>query len=144
MIDGVQTLIDQVKGNVAKGWIINGDLTKTETWIAKGNGIFAHGKTLKEAYMDLHEKMYDDSTEEERLEAFREEFKDYDVKVKAEVLFRWHHILTGSCRQGREAFCRDKGIDIDKDEYTVREFVELTKEAYGGETIKKLIEDEEA
>ena len=141
MIDGVQTLIDQVKGDVAKGWILNDDLTKTETWVAKGNGKYAHGKTLKEAYMDLHEKMYDDSTEEERLEAFRKEFKDYDVKVKAEVLFRWHNILTGSCRQGREEFCRDKGIDIQKDEYTVREFVELTKSAYGGGTISKILEE---
>lgn len=40
---------------------------------------------------------------------------------------------------GRESFCKDKGIDIDSST-TVREFVELTKNSYGGETIRKLPE----
>lgn len=54
-------------------------------------------------------------------------------------LFAYHHVLTGSCRMERESFCKDKGIYLDSST-TVREFVELTKDSYGGETIRKLPE----
>ena len=40
---------------------------------------------------------------------------------------------------GREQFCKEKGLDIDA-EYTVREFISLTENAYGGDTIKQLKE----
>lgn len=59
-------------------------------------------------------------------------------KYSAKDLFIWHHVLTGSCKAGREAFCKDKGIDVDNDRFTVYEFIELTKNSYGGEIIRKL------
>ena len=55
---------------------------------------------------------------------------------------RQRHVLTGSCKAGREAFCRDNGIDIENDTFTIHEFVSLTKDSYGGETIKKLVDNE--
>ena len=42
---------------------------------------------------------------------------------------------------GRMAFCLDKGIDLEKDTYSVVEFIRLTKDAYGGEMIRKLVAD---
>ena len=96
---------------------------------------------LREAFEALQEKLYDDSTEEERLQKFREHFPDFSKEYPAKELFVWHHVLTGSCKAGRESFCRDNGINIDKDTFTIHEFISLTKNSYGGETIKKLIEN---
>ena len=138
LIDDVQTIIESVRGNIAKGYILQSDLTLTPCHVVKENGEFAHGNTLREAFEALQEKLYDDSTEEERLDKFREHFTDFSKKYPARELFVWHHILTGSCKAGRESFCRDNGINIDKDTFTIHEFISLTENSYGGETIRKL------
>lgn len=137
-IDCLQTVIESVRGNIAKGYILQSDLTLTPCHVVKGNGKFAHGNTLREAFEALQEKLYDDSTEEERLKKFREHFPDFSAKYPARELFTWHHVLTGSCKTGREAFCRDKGIDIDHDTFTIYEFISLTENSYGGDTIREL------
>ena len=138
IIDETPTIIKSVRDNIAKGYILNGDFTLTPTFIVKDDGKFAHGETLHEAFFALQEKLYDNSTEEERLEAFRAHFPDFAKKISAKELFHWHHVLTGSCKQGRLSFCTNKGIDIDKDAYTIHEFIELTQDSYGGHIIKKL------
>lgn len=138
-IDSIPTVIKHVKGNVAKGFMLNSDLTMTPCYVFKERGYFAHGNTLREAYMALQEKLYDNSTEEERLKKFKDKFPDFSKKDPAYDLFSWHHVLTGSCKAGREAFCRDNDIDINKDSFTIYEFVELTKNSYGGKTWLKLL-----
>ena len=138
IIDGTPTIIKSARNNIAKGFILNGDFTLIPTFVVKENGKFAHGETLHEAFYALQEKLYDDSTEEERLEAFKKHFPDFKKKVSAKELFYWHHVLTGSCKQGRMSFCANKGIDIDKDAYTVHEFIGLTQDSYGGDIIRKL------
>ena len=142
LIDGVLTIIESVRGNIAKGHILQNDLSLTPCCIVKENGKFAHGSTIRGAFEALQEKLYDDSTEEERLQKFREHFPDFSKEYPAKELFVWHHVLTGSCKTGREAFCRDNGIDIENDTFTIYEFVALTRNSYGGETIKKLIDNE--
>lgn len=139
-IDGVPTILNHIHGNIAEGFILQSDLTLTPCYVVKENGKFVHGATLREAFDGLQEKPYDDRTEEERLAAFGEHFPDFDKKYPAKALFAWHHVLTGSCKAGREAFCRDRGIDLDKDRYTVYEFILQTKDSYGGHIIQRLIE----
>lgn len=56
-------------------------------------------------------------------------------------LYDWHHRLTGSCDMGRKAFADDHGIDVDTVELTVEEFIRLTRDAYGGDVIRKLEEE---
>lgn len=138
-IDGVPTIIVSVRNNIAKGFILQTDLSLTPCYIVKENNNFAHGNTLREAFEALQEKLYDDSTEEERIERFKEHFVDFSKKYTANELFIWHHILTGSCKAGRESFCRDKGINIEKDTFTIYEFIELTKNSYKGEIIRKIL-----
>lgn len=138
VVDSIPTIITNVKGNIAKGFILQSDLSLTPCFIAKENNQFSHGNTLHEAFESLREKLYDDSTEEERILKFKEHFSDFSRKYSAKDLFIWHHVLTGSCKAGREAFCKDKGIDVDNDRFTVYEFIELTKNSYGGEIIRKL------
>ena len=139
IIDDIPTIITSVRNNIAKGFIVKNDLQFEPCYIVKENNEFAHGDTLKDAYMSLQEKLYDDSTEEERIEAFKKQFPEYDVKYNNRDLFVYHHVLTGSCRMGGEAFLSNKGLSLDG-KTSVREFVKLTQDAYGGDIIKKLPE----
>ena len=137
MVDDVQTIITSVRGNVAQGFILQSDLQLKPCYIVKENNEFAHGNTLRDAFTALLEKLYDNSTEEERIEAFKQKFPLYDTKYDNRDLFAYHHVLTGSCRMGRESFVADRGLSLDG-KTTVREFVELTKNAYGGDIIRQL------
>jgi hypothetical protein len=139
VVDNIPTIITNVKGNIAKGFILHTDLSLTPCFIVKKNNQFSHGNTLHEAFESLQEKLYDDSTEEERIFKFKEHFSDFSKKYSAKDLFIWHRILTGSCKFGREIFCKDRNIDINKDEFTIYEFIDLTKDSYMGEIIKKLL-----
>lgn len=139
MVDNIPTIFKSIRNNIAKGFIVKNDLQFEPCYIVKENNQFAHGFTLKDAFMSLQEKLYDDSTEEERIEAFKKQFPEYDVKYDNMDLFVYHHVLTGSCRMGREAFMSNKGLSLDG-KTSVREFVKLTQDAYGGDIIKKLPE----
>ena len=136
-VDDVYTIFTSIRGNVAKGFILEKNTKLVPCYIVKENNKFAHGSTLRDAFTSLQEKLYDDSTEEERIEAFKTKFPKYDTKYDNRDLFAYHHVLTGSCRMGRESFVNNKGLSLD-DKTTVREFVELTKNAYGDKIIRKL------
>ena len=141
IVDDVPTFIDSVHGNYAKGRILQSDLTTKECFIAKVYGrYFAHGETLKQAFNDAMSKSFQDIPEDERIARFKEQYPDNDVKITARELFDWHNRLTGSCEMGRNNFVRNHDIDVDNDSFTVREFVELTKNDYGGQIIKKILE----
>lgn len=137
LVDGIQTIIKSVRGNIAQGLILKSDLTLLPCYIVKEQNRFAHGDTLHDAFTSLQEKLYDGSTEEERIEVFIKKFPNYDTPYSNSDLFAYHHVLTGSCRMGRESFCKDKGINLDGST-TVRDFVSLTKDSYGSETIRRL------
>lgn len=140
MVDDVPTFIDSVYGNYANGRVLQDDLTTKECFIAKVYGrYFAHGETLKQAFNDAMSKSFQDIPEDERIARFKEQYPDNDVKIPARELFDWHNRLTGSCEMGRNNFVRNHGIDVDNDSFTVREFVELTKNDYGGQIIKKIL-----
>ena len=137
MVDNTPTIFKSVRENVAQGFIIRSDLQLKPCFIVKENNKFAHGNTLRDTFASLQEKLYDDSTEEERIESFKKKFPEYDVKYDNRDLFAYHHVLTGSCRMGRESFVSDRGLSLDG-KTSVREFVKLTKNAYGGDIVKKL------
>ena len=137
VVDGVQTAINKVIGDFAKGFIINKDLTTEACYIAKSGNTFAHGKTIHEAHEALMEKLLEEMPIEERIENFLKEFSG-NKKFKVIEFYKWHHILTGSCKFGRDQFAKEHGIDLENDEFTVKEFVELTKNSYGGDIIKEI------
>ena len=135
-IDEVQTIIRSIKGNVAKGAILNSDLTLSPCFVVKQDNLFAHGKTLKEAMTALRDKLFEDMPEDERIAMFLRETEP-DKKYPARYFYDWHHRLTGSCDMGRAAFARDHGIDVDTYELDLTEFFDLTRDAYGGDVIRK-------
>ena len=140
IIDNISTIITSIHGNVAKGFILNKNLTLEKTFVAKGNNKFAHGKTLKEAVADLQKKIFDDLDIEEKIEMFNKQFNRVE-KYSGEEFYKWHHILTGSCTAGRDNFVRENNLDLKK-LYTVDEFIKITKDSYGGNIIKRLCEEE--
>lgn len=138
IIDDIPTIITSVHNNTAKGYIVNNDLTLTKCYIAKGNNKFAHGDTLKKAVEDLQNKIFAEMDVEETIDMFMKEFSDTEKKYPAKDFYIWHNRLTGSCEAGRNHFVKENDIDLDKDMFTVREFIEMTENSFGGEIIKKL------
>ena len=78
----------------------------------------------------------------ERINKFKEAFGSLDSEHTGKEFYDWHHILTGSCRMGRDEFCKSHNIDLEK-KYTVRYFIDITKNSYGGDVIKLIEEDYE-
>lgn len=65
-IDNIPTIITNLKGNIAKGFILNGDFTLSPCFVVKHNSIFAHGETLHEALQALESKLFDEMEVEEK------------------------------------------------------------------------------
>ena len=137
-VDGVNTLIHSVRGNVAHGAILNRGLTLTPCYIVKQDNTFAHGETLREAMEALRDKLFEDMPEDERIDTFLCE-TDHEKAYPTQYFYDWHHRLTGSCDMGRKQFARDHGVDLERGTMTLAEFLELTKDAYGGEVIRKIM-----
>ena len=136
MIDDQQTIIDCVRGNVAKGGILRSDLTIMPCYIVKQDGLFAHGATLRDAMDALRDKLFEDMPEDERIQAFVDAHEPGKAYPNQD-LFDWHHRITGSCLAGRTAFVQSHGLSLDG-ETTVEEFIRLTEHDYGGAVIRKL------
>ena len=136
-IDGIPTIIDRVHGNIAQGRILRRDLTTQKCYIVRNDRHFAHGDTVREAMEALISKEFDGMPEAERIAAFRREFPETDKPYPNKSLFDWHNRLTGSCLAGRRAFVQDRGLSMDG-KTTVREFIRMTEDAYGGSTVRKL------
>lgn len=138
VLDSVQTIITHIKETFAKGFIVNSDLTLSQCFIAKGNGYFAHGKTLKEARESLMAKIFENMDSDEAISEFINKFEKNKAYPGTDF-FEWHHYLTGSCLMGRESFVKNHGLDLNR-HYTVKEFINICENDYGGEIIKKLKE----
>ena len=139
LIDDICTVVYQLHGDIAKGAILSGDLSLEPCYVVKRDGAFAHGGTLHEAQEALISKLFDTLPESERIEAFCDEFKNLDAVYPVRTFFEWHHRLTGSCEAGRRAFAKNHAIDIESGTMSVWEFLNLTKDAYGGSTIRKVL-----
>ena len=139
-IDSVPTIITHIHNNVASGFIIGFDMTLIPCYVAKAGNYFAHGKTLKDAVKDAEAKEMGEMPIEERIEKFIEVFGSLNSEHIGKEFYDWHHILTGSCRMGRDKFCEENGIDLTK-KYSVEYFLNITKNSYGGDIIKRIINE---
>ena len=135
-VDDVPTIITHVVGNIAKGYIVGDGLELEPCYVAKSGNYFAHGETKEKAVEDLNNKIFSNLNIDEKINEFLKTFK-LDEKYKGHEFYKWHNLLTGSCRMGRESFVRDNNLSLDAD-YTVQEFIDICKNAYGSEMIKKL------
>ena len=136
MIDGIETTIENIVKTIARGFILQNDLTLQPCYVAKGQGCFAHGETVNEAVKALQEKIFENMDSEEAIEKFMETFEK-GKKYPGKDFFEWHHYLTGSCLMGRESFVKDNNLNLEA-LFTVEEFIALCENAYGGEIIQQL------
>ncbi len=141
IIDSILTAITNIRGNIVKGFIVNDDLTLEPCYVVKQDNLFSHGKSVKSAMLGLRDKLFEEMSEEERIDMF---WKEHNIKSEypALDLYEWHYRLTGSCELGRQSFCKNHNIDINKDKFTVKQFVELCRNDYGSEVIKKLLKED--
>lgn len=138
MIDGICTIIDHVKGNIARGRILRDDLTTEPCYVVRQDWLFAHGSDLHKAMEALRDKLLENLSEEERIEEFVQ-CHECGRSYSTEDYYTWHHRLTGSCELGRKTFAADHGYAIDKETMlTVEKFIRLTENAYGGDVIRRL------
>ena len=138
ILDSIPCTFISIKKNIALVNVINKDLTTTKTFLAKDETFFAHGETIKEAIEAAYQKKIINMDVESKINLFVKTF-DFNSVQSNRTFFDWHYALTGSCELGRNIFVKENAIDLNKSMST-KEFLELTKNAYGGETIKKIIE----
>ena len=134
-IDNIPTAVKKTRGNIAFGYVFE-KMQLKPCYVVKENNLFAHGKTVKEAFSALQEKLFDDMTVEERIDLFLKEIKS-NTEYPAKIFYDWHHRLTGSCEFGRNEFIKRHNINLDE-MMTVKRFIELTQDEYGGEIIREL------
>jgi len=79
LVNDIPTLIYLIRGNFAKGAVLNEDLTLTDCYIVKQENTFAHGTTLKTAQNSLLEKFLILKTIEQRVKEFKTENSVYEL-----------------------------------------------------------------
>ena len=139
-IDGIPTVIFSVHGDYASAGILRQDFTLKTCYVARAGNEFAHGETLRKAIEDAQDKRTRKFPLKKRLAEFNAAFPEWDTPYSNSDLYRWHNVLTGSCRMGRDEFARENGIDVEGGKMTVREFVSLTEHSYGGKAVSSLRE----
>ena len=140
MIDGIPTMLDIIHGNIARGRILLEDLTTKACYVVKQGGVYAHGKTPREAMEALRDKLFEGMPLEERIKEFVKAH-EWGKAYQSADYYDWHHKLTGSCEMGRSEFAAAHGYKLTADELlTVEEFIDLTKGSYGGDIIRRLRE----
>ena len=137
IFDGLQTIISSVRNNIAKGFLVNDDLTLSPCFIAKIGNCFAHSKDIHSAVAEAMQKHLGSLNVDEKIEEFKKKFNNTD-KYPAKEFFDWHNILTGSCLMGRNQFVSKHGYDLENDMFTVKEFIKICENDFGGDIIKKL------
>ena len=137
-IDDTPTIIRSAHGNLAKGFVLQGDFKLIPCYIAKHDNMFAHGETIQEAVAAVNKKVLKNMESDKVIDKFFEHFTDLSKKYPARDFFEWHHYLTGSCEMGRRTFVQNGGYDIEHDRFTVHEFIDITRNAYGKDVILRL------
>ena len=144
-IDTTPTLIFIIHfnkdGGYAKGSIIKDDLSLKPCYIVKYRNCFAYGNTLHEAVIYALAKWRECETTRLNKKAISEFVQSHPQFIDGEQaqysftdLFYWHHKLTDSCESGRLDFCKRHDF-TEYDYFTIEEFVNLTKYAYGSDII---------
>ena len=136
-IDGILTACRFLFANYLKGFSVS--LTASDCFVAKSDTdkpVFAHGRDIRSAHRSLLAKLIGGKDIEERINDFVKSHPSWSEKYSASDLFEWHFLLTGSCKFGRDAFCKANHIDMEKDLFTVGEFVDMVRGNYGWEVIK--------
>ena len=136
-VDDIPCIFKSVHENYASVEVIDvNSFELKKAFIGKYKNCFAHGETIRDAIGDARSKYYQSLNFDEVKEKLLAEFKEKG-KLTVKELYNWHGILTGSCRFGRSQFQTEHNLK-DDDLLSLEEFIELTKNAFGGDKIRNL------
>ena len=138
-VDNIPTIITNIHGNIAEGYTLQRNVILVPCYIAKVGDFFAHGTTAHQALHDAQGKYDQNKPLSERIADTVAKYPTLDTVVSHAELYALHHTLTGSCRFGRDEFATNHGLDPEQGEMTMRQFINLTMDAYGGDAIKELL-----
>ncbi len=123
-IDGLFCKVIKKRKNIFEVEIGN-----QKAYIFHKDNIYAHGKTIKQAYRDWLFKTSDkDVSKYENIN--HEEIKDLNFWVVA------YRTITGACSFGTENYL-ENNKELYKEKMTLREVIEATKGQYGHNTFKE-------
>lgn len=88
IIDNTLTMITKVRNNIAKGFIVTRELQLRPCYIAKGEGYFAHGGTLRKACEELEYKIICNLDTDDKINLFKEKFK-LNIKYPVKDFYEW-------------------------------------------------------
>lgn len=139
-INGAPIAIDNIKGNIAKGRILNDDMTFTDCWIVREGNCIEYGKDLHDTHKAAQRESAIQLPKEERLKMFVQRFPSPDELIPIKELYNWHHVLTGACKYWSKEWCKQNGFNVEDEIYcvSIRKFVNLTEFEWGGDIIKEL------
>ncbi len=135
--NGKYRLIDNMFCEILKQHknIIEAKIGIKHTYIFVKNNIFAHGETIKQAYRDwLFKTSERDVTEYENLRLT-------DVK-DINYWYKCYRTITGACAFGTEKFIEDFKDKL-KNEMSLEEIIDVTKNQYGHYTFKSFFTEGE-
>jgi len=137
-INKLPVIIYSIEENIALCDMINiNNFALNRCYFAKYNNVFAYSYTAKyalEAAMDDYIRLHDIDS---RILLFKEKFLP-NIKYSAKEFCKWYSLLNDVSSFDYNLFFKKKGINLDKDEFTVKYFIELTINGYGSSIIKKL------
>ena len=128
LFDGILSFI---KGTRTKGGlkihktIIVGQLKAS--FCLEADGVFSHGKTIREAKESLLYKIGDRD---------KSDYGGWDIKTKItkREAIESYRVITGACESGVRNFVELAGKT--KPKYTVKEIIDITKGQYGNDTYR--------
>ena len=120
-IDGIFSVVDYHRGNVYQVHQIGS--TKTTYIVTDGDNHWAHGDTIQEARADLIFKINDRDTS-----AYKN--LSLDDTLSYEEAIAAYRTITGACSAGTRDFIENRLPKPHKEEYTIREIIQLTKGEY--------------
>jgi hypothetical protein len=119
--------INDIKNKGALLVVEKNNIIKTEDgYIIEENGIFSHGKSIKEARDSLIYKIGDRDTSE-----YNEATLNTVLNFKDAV--KMYRVITGACEQGTKIFV--KNLENVKEEYSIKEIIEITTGHFGNEKL---------
>ena len=127
--DDIQCAILSHKKNIYK---VKNFGEKDASYVIEKDGVFSHGKTIKEARESLIYKVSDRDTS-----AYKNLTLDSEVTFEEAV--KMYRVITGACEAGTKYFVSQ--LSKVKKKYSITEIINLTDGQYGSDSFKKFFKN---
>ena len=101
---------------------------KEDCFVAEKDGLYAHGKNIKDAVSDCNFKFMQGNLNVDDLVK--------DIKERGTFTKQDYRLITGACNAGVDKFCEENNIS--DEDVSIEDVLKLTADSYGGEKIREL------